>query len=93
MLEIALRLAPPQHRARRAAEALRRELAAHEGLRLVSIDHDAGRTVLVVAVAIGEPAAVRAGTGQARQGLQELHRLVDDFHDCDPALVPLPGAA
>lgn len=93
MLEIALRLTPAQHRAKRTADALRRELMSGDGLRLVSIDHDGGRTVLVVAVDFGEPSEIRSGTGRAQQAMAEVRGLLDRFRDCDPAFVSLPDAA
>ena len=92
VLEIALRLTPPTHRAKRTADALRRELGACEHLRLVSIDLDSGRAALIVAVALGEPDDVREGTGPAQDGLRALRFLLDRFRDCDPAFVPLDAA-
>jgi hypothetical protein len=93
VLEIALRLTPSPPRARRTADALRRRLASVEGIRLASIDQEAGRTVLVIAVALGEPAEIQHGSGRAQRGLLALQGLLDDFRDCDPAFVPLPEAA
>jgi hypothetical protein len=93
MLEIAVRLAPPRHRARITAEALRTTLSSETGARLAAIDHDGGRTVLVVAVNFGEADEIASGTGQARRGLSILNDLLDRFQDCDPAFVAVPEAA
>lgn len=93
MVEIALRLTPSPPRAKRTADALRRRLVAGEGLRLACIDQEAGRTVLVIAVELGEPEEIQRGSGRAQRGLLELQELLDEFRDCDPAFVPLPEAA
>lgn len=93
MLEIAVRLAPPRDRAKSTADALRTTLSSERGVRLAAIDHEGGRTLLVVALNFGEADEIASGTGQARIALTVLNDLLARFQDCDPAFVAVPEAA
>lgn len=95
MPEIGLRIAPPRERAHATAVALRRMLAdwPRVPVRVAGIAEEAGRTVITLAVDLGEPDDVRDGRDAATQAHALIAAIVRAFERDDPALVPVADAA
>lgn len=91
MPEIGLRIAPVRPHARRTAQALRAMLAEWPDVpvRIASIREEGNRTVLTVAIGLGDAEEVREARGTASRATAMIGALVERFADGDPALVAL----
>lgn len=89
--EIGLRIAPVRSNAKSTAQALRTMLEEWPDVpvRIASIREDGNRTVLTVAIGLGDADEVREARGTARRATAMISAIVERFADGDPALVPL----